>query len=196
MKKSRLILLLAISGSFFLFSCSEKTANTSTDASVDSAFLLTTQGLGELKMGMDVKELEKVLGEKITLMNQNPQEVWIDSAEIKYKGEPATVFFDRRYLTDTTFDLVLGGIKTSGSGFKTGTGIGIGSGKDEIWNAYREGYIFNMYPDYEDSTFTNFSKTRSFIYVTTGEGDNAILFSLENDKVKMFELRRNYDDEE
>ena len=196
MKKNRLFLSLAISCSFFLFSCSEKTANTSTDASVDSAFLLTTQGLGELKMGMDVKELEKVLGEKITLMNQNPQEVWIDSAEIKYKGEPATVFFDRRYLTDTTFDLVLGGIKTSGSGCKTGTGIGIGSGKDEIWNAYREGYIFNMYPDYEDSTFTNFSKTRSFIYVTTGEGDNAILFSLENDKVKMFELRRNYDDEE
>jgi hypothetical protein len=196
MKKVRLVSLLAISGTLFLFSCGEKTANTSANATVDSAFLLTTEGLGELRVGMDVKELEKVLGEKITLMNQNPQEVWIDSAQIKYRGEPATVFFDRRYLTDTTFDLVLGGIRTSGAGFKTGTGIGIGSGKDEIWNAYREGYIFNMYPDYEDSTFTNFSKTRSFIYVTTGEGDNAILFSLENDKVKMFELRRNYDDEE
>ena len=196
MKKKRLISLLAIYGSFLLISCGEKTANTSTDAAVDSAFLMTTEGLGELKMGMEVKELEKVLGEKITLMNQNTQEVWIDSAEIRYRGEAATLFFDRRHLTDTSFDLVLGGIKTSGAGFKTRTGIGIGSGKDEIWKAYREGYIFNMYPDYEDSTFTNFSKTRSFIYVTTGEGDNAILFSLENDKVKMFELRRNYDDEE
>lgn len=196
MKKARLVCLLFLSGSLAFFSCKEKTANTSSSTEVDSTLMLTTEGLGDLKMGLDVKGVEKVLGEKITLMNKNPKEVWIDSAEVKYKGEPATIYFDRRYLTDTTFDLLLGGIRTSGGSFKTATGIGMGSDKNEIWNAYRQGYIFNLYPDYEDSTFTAFSKTRDFIYVTTGEGHNAILFSLENNKVKMFELRRNYDDEE
>ena len=196
MKKALLIpLSFALLCIFILFACKEKTAASGTDTKIDSAFMLTPDGLGELRMGMSVAEVEKVLGGKITLMNKDP-EVWIDSAEVKYKEEPTTLFFDRRYKTDESFDLVLGGLKTTSSKIKTRTGVGVGSDKEEVWEAYREGYDINLYRDYEDTTYTTRSKTRSFIYVTTGEGDNSILFSLVNNKVTKLELNRNYDDEE
>jgi len=196
MRKAILLpLTVVLLSSFFILGCKEKTAATAPDTRVDTAFMLTPDGLGELRMGLSVAEVEKVLGGKITLMNKDP-EVWIDSAEIKYKEEPTTLFFDRRYKTDETFDLVLGGLKTTSPKIKTRAGVGVGSDKEDIWEAYREGYDMNLYRDYEDTTYTARSKTRSFIYVTTGEGDNSILFSLVNNKVTKLELNRNYDDEE
>ena len=197
MKKTHLIPLgLALLCTFILFACKNKTASSASGSKTDSAYLFNNQGLGDLRIGMTVEEVEKTIGGKVTLMNKNPEDVYIDSAEIKYKGEPATLFFDRRYNQDETFILVLGGVKTSSPRFKTKEGIGVGSDKEEIWDAYRTGYVFNLYPDYEDTTYTTFSKTRSFINVSTQEGEIMYMFSLKDNKVSLVEMNVSYNDEE
>jgi hypothetical protein len=197
MRKSLLIPLgYALLCTFILLACKEKTASSASGKKVDSAYLFNNQGLGDLRIGMTVEEVEKALGNKVTLMNKNPEEVYIDSAEVKYKGEPATLMFDRRYSQDESYFLVLGGVKTSSPKFKTAAGIGVGSDKEEIWEAYSTGYVFNLYPDYEDTTYTTFSKTRSFINVSTQEGEIMYFFSLKDNKVSLVEMNVSYNDEE
>lgn len=181
---------------FILFACKEKTASPGDPKDpVAKEFLVTDSSVGELSIGMTVKDVESALGEKITLMNKNPQDVWIDSAMVKYKGEDFTLLFDRRWVVEDSFYLVLGGMKISSEKFKTKEGISVGSDKEEIWKVYNDGFVFNMYPEFEDTTYTTLSKTRSNITVGHGEG-NILIFQLLNGKVKIMEVAQYYNDEE
>ncbi len=191
-------LLFITACSLFFVACKEKTASTGTNSSKDpvaTEFLVTDSSVGDLRIGMKVEEVEAKLGEKITLLNKNPQDVWIDSAKVQYKGEPFTLMFDRRWVVEDSFYLVLGGVKINSDKFKTKEGISVGSGKEEIWKAYNDGFVFNMYPEFEDTTYTTLSKTRSNITVGHGEG-NILIFQLLNGKVKIMEVAQYYNDEE
>ena len=199
MRKSYLIPLgYALLCTFILFACKDKTASGGSNSSknpVAKEFLVTDSSVGDLQIGMELDEVEAKLGEKITLMNKNPQDVWIDSAMVQYKGEPVTLMFDRRWVVEDSFYLVLGGVKINTNKFKTKEGIGVGSEKEEVWKAFNDGFVFNMYPEFEDTTYTTLSKTRSNITVGHGEG-NILIFQLLNSKVKIMELNQYYNDEE
>ena len=57
---------------FILFACKEKTASPGDPKDpVAKEFLVTDSSVGELSIGMTVKDVESALGEKITLMNKN-----------------------------------------------------------------------------------------------------------------------------
>ena len=174
-------------------SCGEKTAGeTKTAKDISPEFLVTENSLGPLRMGMTVEEVERALGKDIELLNTNPEEVWVDSAKITYEGEPVTFYFDRQYQEDDSYTLVLGSIRMNSPKFRTSAGIGVGSGKEEIWDRYKDGYAFTMYADYEDTSYTVRSKTRYFINVSEGEGEFLLMFYLDSNKVKSVEITRNY----
>lgn len=158
-------------------------------------YLLSLDGIGSLKLGIPLTELEKVLKTKITLKVINVDSiVLVETINAKYKG--INVAIDLIKWQDET--IVVDGMSTSSPLCKTKSGIGIGSSKLQIIAAY-EGYHIDARPVFEyegDDSKPKKNKTKSTITVKEDEEGYAIIFNLLNNKVVSFEILPIYDDEE
>ncbi len=158
-------------------------------------YLLSLDGLGSLKLGMPLIELNKLLQTKVILKVINIDSVRLtETISAKYKG--INVEIDLIKWQDET--IVVDGISTSNPLCKTASGIGIGFTKLQIIAAY-EGYYIDARPDYlykEGDDKPEKSKTRSTITVKEDEEGYAIVFSLLNNKVVSFAIVPIFDDEE
>lgn len=154
-------------------------------------YLLSLDGIGALKLGMPLAELEKVLQTKITLKVIDVDSVMLfETIQAKYKGIDVAINLIKRQ------DYVaVDGISTKSRLCKTKSGIGIGSAKLQIIAAY-EGYHIDAKPVYEGDDKPVKSKTKSTITVKEAEEGYALVFNLENNKVVSFEIFPIYDDEE
>ncbi len=156
-------------------------------------YLLSMDGIGSIKLGMPLTELEKLLKAKITLKVINIDSVQLtETVNTKYKGIDVEINLWKRQDDIITVD----GIKTSSSLRKTKTGLGIGSTKLQIIAAY-DGYHIDAKPvfDYDNDKAVK-SKTMSTVTVKEDEEGYAIIFTLINNKVVSFEILPIYDDEE
>ena len=156
-------------------------------------YILSLEGIGPLKLGMPLPELEKVLKAKIALKVINIDSVRLtETVNIKYKGIDVEIDLWKRQDNIITVD----GIKASSPLCKTKSGIGIGSTRLQIIAAY-EGYYIDALPvfDYENDKAIK-SKTKSTVTVKEDEEGYAIIFTLLNNKVVSFEILPIYDDEE
>ena len=156
-------------------------------------YILSLDGIGALKLGMPLTELEKLLKTKITLKVINIDSVRLtETVNTKYKGIDVEINLWKRQDNIITVD----GIKTSSPLCKTKSGIGIGSTKLQIIAAY-DGYHIDAKPvfDYGNDKPVK-SKTMSTVTVKEEEEGYAIIFSLVNNKVVSFEILPIYDDEE
>jgi hypothetical protein len=156
-------------------------------------YLLSLDGIGALKLGMPLTELEKLLKTKITLKVINIDSVRLtETVNTKYKGIDVEINLWKRQDNSITVD----GIKTSSSLCKTKTGLGIGSTRLQIIAAY-DGYHIDAKPVFEyDTDKPVKSKTMSTVTVKEDEEGFAIIFNLVNNKVVSFEILPIYDDEE
>jgi hypothetical protein len=155
-------------------------------------YILSTEGIGTLKLGMPLTELEKLLKTKITLKVINIDSVRLtETIKAKYKGIEVEIDLFKRQDY-----IAVDGISTSSPLCKTKSGIGIGSTKLQIIAAY-EGYHIDAKPDYDyvDNKPVK-NKTKSTIKVNEDSEGYAILFYLINNKVVSFEIFPDYDDEE
>lgn len=179
---------------FFLIACKSKPADKKNE---NTDYLLSLEGIGPVKTGMSQADLEKLIGNKIPLTN--PQDTvsgsWEDSALIQYKDAPLHLGFVRTYVEEDSFYMRVTGIKTSSPLCKTESGIGIGSGKQQIIDAY-DNYMIIMIPDYEDTTYTTRSKSRLSIMVREDREGYEITFYLKDNKVYAMAAGTYYDDEE
>ena len=196
MKKNIFLLLpVLLSLSVIQFSCREKTAAAKTDpqkTDIPKEYLITEKGLGDLHIGMKVNETEKLLGKKFTLSHMHePQGSWLDTAQVTYNQVPMDLYFERQYSREDQFEMVLSGIRFTHEKCKTEKGIGVGSHRDDIINAY-DGYSMSIFYDFEDTTYTTRSKTRSFVNVSRDDAETMFIFTLQNKKVDAVELSRNY----
>lgn len=159
-------------------------------------YLITTDGLGAIKLGMSQAELEKILNKKVPLTNPTDtiSGSWGDSAIIRYKNIDVELKFVRSYYAEGAFRMVITWIKASSPLCKTASGIGIGSGKLQIIAAY-DGYYMYIWPEYSDEGRVK-SKTNSTISVRKDEEGNTIIFNLVNKKVVSIEILPVFDDEE
>jgi hypothetical protein len=156
-------------------------------------YILSLDGIGPLKLGMPLTELEKLLKTKITLKVINIDPVQLtETIKAKYKGIDVEINLFKRQDNIITVD----GIKTSSSLCKTKTGLGIGSTRLQIIAAY-DGYHIDARPvfDYDNDKPVK-SKTMSTVTVKEDEEGYAIIFNLVNNKVVSFEILPIYDDEE
>lgn len=156
-------------------------------------YLLSLDGIGVLKLGMPLTELEKVLKTKITLKVINIDSVRLtETVNTKYKGIAVEINLFKRQDNIITVD----GIKTSSALCKTKTGLGIGSTRLQIIAAY-DGYHIDAKPvfDYDNDKAVK-SKTMSTVTIKEDEEGYAIIFNLVNNKVVSFEILPIYDDEE
>lgn len=156
-------------------------------------YILSLDGIGQLKLGMPLTELEKLLKTKITLKVINIDSVRLtETVNTKYKGIDVEINLWKRQDNIITVD----GIKTSSPLCKTKAGLGIGSTKLQIIAAY-DGYHIDAKPvfNYDNDKLVK-SKTMSTITVKEDEEGYAIIFNLVNNKVVSFEILPIYDDEE
>jgi hypothetical protein len=156
-------------------------------------YLLSLDGIGSLKLGMSLTELENVLKTKVTLKVINVDSVRLtETINTKYKG--INVAIDLIKWQDET--IVIDGISASSPLCKTKSGIGVGSTKLQIIAAY-EGYHIDAKPvfDYDNDKLVK-SKTMSAVTVKEDKEGYAIIFKLVNNKVVSFEILPIYDDEE
>ena len=166
---------------------------TTTTIAQSKDYLLSLDGIGSLKLGMPLVELEKVLKTKIILKVINVDSVvLVETIKAKYKGIDVEINLWKRQ------DFIaVDGISASSPLCKTKSGIGIGSTKLQIIAAY-EGYHIDARPVYEgegdDKPKKN--KTKSTITVKEDVEGYAIIFNLLNNKVVSFEILPIYDDEE
>jgi hypothetical protein len=185
MKKIFLILLAA-----GLFSCSQKkkeqSAKQENKKPSDTTYVISSYGIGPIKIGMTQEELEKLLNQKLAMKHTNDADAWSDTAIAKYKDIDVSLFFQQRYNEDQKAPKVweLFGLSSANSLCKTMNGIGIGDDKIAVVSSYDENFI-NMGPEFEqvnDSTWLP-SKTKYMIHVSNTDDEKEIYFSLLNKKI-------------
>ena len=183
---------------FVLAACGSKNDHPD-PKNVNPDYLITLDGIGLVQTYMSQDELEKLLNKKIPLTN--PQDTisgsWTDSAFIKYKEADIRLTFERAYgyTVPDSFYMRVTDMQTSSPLCKTKSGVGIGSGKEEIVNAFEDHRLF-LQPDFEDTTYTTRSKSLYSIIAREDREGRGITFYLKDNKVDAIKVDTYYDDSE
>ena len=187
----------------FIFACKQKQDASATKKPENTDYLVSLDGIGPVKTGMSQEELEKILGQKIPLTNPTDSSSgsWMDSAIIRYKDAELKLSFVRTYAYDKpdSFHMRVNTIYCNSPLFKTIGGMGIGSTKKEIVEAFDQ-YRLYMAPEFEmpnDTTWER-SKTLYSISVREAREGSQIVFhiNLKDKKVYSIEVGTYYDDQE
>ena len=159
-------------------------------------YLLSLDGIGSLKLGMNLTELEKLLHTKITLKVIGVDSVMLfETIHAKYKSIDVELDLIKRQGIPSD-EIVVNGISTSSPLCKTKSGLGIGATKLELIAAY-EGYYIDVKPDYTyNGDKPEKSETKSSVTIKEDEEGYALIFNLLNNKVISFQIIPMYDDEE
>ncbi len=180
------ILLIAI-----VFIATKTTGQTNKD------YLVSMDGIGPFKYGMQVPELEKLLHQKIQLKNVLIPDIYYDDTiKVKYKNANFTLYISKQQTVDPEkYEYVIHGVKTNSPLCKTSGGIGLGADKIRVVSGFENNYI-QIDPEYLDDTYTIRSKTTSTIYVQDNFTGAVIIFRLKNKKVVEVEMTVHYSDSE
>lgn len=159
-----------------------------------SEYIITKDGLNNLKIGMSLNEAEKLLGQKLILKHADEDNVWSDTAAAKFKNIDITIYFQPRYSENESDPRVMEifGIATSSPLCETLSGVKVGDSKSTVLNAYDDNSI-EMGPVYDminDTTWRP-SLTKYYIYVRDTSYEHMLIFNLENKKVSSIEATLN-----
>ncbi len=170
--------------------CSQKNKQSNSKKSqADTAYIITKDGIGSLKIGITQQEVEALLGQKLSFRHaQDTQEVWADTASARYKEIDVTLYFDKYGGEEENSVFHLAGVETSSPLCSTENGLSIGAEKKDILAAYDDSPV-DMGPQYEpvnDSTWLP-SKTKFYINIKDDKWDKVIVFHLVDKKVVSLE---------
>jgi hypothetical protein len=149
---------------------------------------VTFNGIGEIKLGMEKIQLEKLLNETIAVPNITSNKAGVykeDTIHITYKGIDVDIMLQSKW-AEMKDDIEVGMIKSNSVLLKTKSGIGIGDDKQKILSTYKD-YSLHMYPYYDDDTIR--IKGKSSIHLFSSDGFYSIIFYLTDDKVSGFGLK-------
>ncbi|HNP21472.1 MAG TPA: hypothetical protein PKM63_10240 [Panacibacter sp.] len=143
---------------------------------------VTMNGIGNLKIGMKLVDVEKLAGAPLKLNNILKDDWNFDTIATRINGINFKLVFSRDYADEKKYDVTLREVSSSDSSLKTKSGITIGDDKLKIINTY-EGYTIWIVPDYEND-YTVRSKTRTTIFLFGDNSGNTILFHLFMNKIE------------
>ena len=152
---------------------------------------------------MSQEELEKALQQKIPLTNPTDtiSGSWTDSAVIKYKDAELRLTFVRTYAYEArdSFHMRLTEMSTSSPLCKTAGGVGIGSTKQQVINAF-DNYRIDMAPEYIMTNDTTWGRSKT-PYTNSIREDRegpriAFYLNRKDNKVYLIEVGTFYDDSE
>ena len=155
--------------------------------SQNSSVIISTAGIGEIKIGMKKAELEKLIGQKLTLKHlaAKKDNAYQDTFRVQYKGIEIEVMLQNNYIENDKYEITVGQLRSNNPSLKTRSGIAIGDDKLKVVSTY-ENYLLHLSPDYENDYKTK-SKTKSTIWLFSDDS-NVIIFYLENNKVTAFSV--------
>ena len=144
-------------------------------------------GLDSLQLGMNKAELEDMLDTTFDLKHIHVDGGPYDTFSTKYKGVDILIYL---YESDDQTIATLYGIQSGDSSCKTVAGIGMGTEKAKVIDAYAN---FKKYiaPEYEKYPVR--SKTKSVVAVMDTVPGRALLFHIINRKVSSIELSSYYE---
>lgn len=152
---------------------------------VNEKYLLSKDGIGELKIGMTKTDLEKLLKEPLIMKHaKDTGEIWVDTATAKYGEIQVDLYFQKMYSEEPTTEMELFGLSTSSPLCKTASGLGVGDDRSAVLAAYEDNPV-NMGPEsvmVNDTTWA-LSKTNYYINISDDKWDKQIVFLLVNKKV-------------
>lgn len=180
-------LILFLATNFILFSCNQKKDDKKQPEkkTTKSEYTVTNDGIGELKIGMRDKELEKILDQQFSFqMLVDSPGYWMDTVSAKYKDIDVELLFERLNGDSDSTYMQLFGVQTNSALCKTAFGAGVGDNRATILEPYDDRSIF-MGPDWEminDTTWEP-SKTKYTVSVKDDKWGREINFHLVNKKV-------------
>jgi hypothetical protein len=186
--KNSLLLLATV---LLLASCKDKEKSSAKKDKdpVSSEYLITKEGIGELKIGMFQADIEKLLKQSLVMKHaKDTGEVWSDTATVTYNKMEVTLYFQKSYLEAHPEEMELFGLSTNSTLCKTATGLGVGDDRNAILAAYEDSPI-TMGPEnimVNDTTWA-FSKTNYSIHVSDDKWDKQLSFLLVNKKITSIE---------
>lgn len=156
---------------------------------VPPEYLLSKNGIGEIKIGMTRTEIEKLLRQSLTMWHaKDTGDTWADTATAKYRDLEVSLYFQRQYSETPTTEMELTGISTKSPLCKTAGGLGVGDDRNAVLAAYEDNPI-SMGPEsvmINDSTW-GLSKTNYYITISDSAWDKQITFNLVNKKIASVE---------
>jgi hypothetical protein len=179
--------LLLFATVLLLASCKDKEKSSAKKDKdpVSSEYLITKEGIGELKIGMFQADIEKLLKQSLVMKHaKDTGEVWSDTATVTYNKMEVILYFQKSYLEAHPEEMELFGLSTNSTLCETATGLGVGDDRSAILAAYEDNPI-DMGPEsvmVNDSTWA-LSKTNYYINVSDDKWDKQIIFQLINKKV-------------
>lgn len=139
-------------------------------------FEVSTLRIGPYKINMNSDEADK-FGAKLTQTDYEPKNI------AKYKGETILIAASKYYDESgkETNKSVIQGISTTSKKFKTKSGVGVGSTKDEVINAYKNYPSYSVYPGWDDKG--NQQKNVSNFVLNDSDAGTTLTFKMVNNIV-------------
>lgn len=205
MKKLSLFFLL------FAAACSSKKMSPSSDP---NAVIVSMDGIGDLKIGMNIQSVEKLLKHKLVFSHPSPGKNvenrdtsdlvardssdirYPDTLSVKYKNTDYEIWFEREWSEDIDAGnrpVTISQIISHSPQLKTPSGIGIGDDLQKIVNAYADSdYEINIRPVFDFKT-NDHTRIKGKSEVTIGNGivGSNITFFLINNKVESMRVSFN-----
>ena len=168
----------------------ENNTNKKEKKEVAAEYLVSKDGIGDLKIGLTQAEIEKLLNQPLIMKHAKESDTWMDTTTAKYKDIDVTLYFEKQYAEDENSPRImqLSGINTTSPKCRTATGLGIGDDKMSIIEAYDNSPI-DLGPEYfmvNDTTWEP-SKTKFYVNVKDDKYDKQLVFKLENKKITALE---------
>jgi len=177
--------LIYFFAAFAFTSCSKKGKKETPKKVEKGDYIITKEGINELKIGMPQADVEKLLNQKFVFKAMKDSVgYWNDTVKSKYKDLELSLYFERQYVNDDSSFMQLSGMETSSPLCKTATGIAVGDEKSDIIPAYEDNPI-NMGPEWENTNDTTWvmSKKKKSNTVKDENRDKQLIFHLVNKKV-------------
>ena len=168
----------------FFHSCDTKSNGPEVD-NID--FYIGMTGLDSLQLGMTKAELEDLLDTSLNLKHIHVDGGPYDTFRTKYKGVEIMIYL---YESDDQTVATLYGLQSSDPSCKTVAGIGMGTEKAKVIDAYSNNKKY-IAPEYEKYPLR--SKIKSVIAVMDTFESRALLFHIINRKVSSIEVSSYYE---
>lgn len=202
MKKLSLLLLL------FAAACSSKKTSSSADP---NAVVVSMNGMGDLKVGMNIQSVEKLLKRKLVFSRPSQDQSsggqdtsnlvardssdlrYPDTISVKYKNADYEIWFEREWSEDIDSKnrpITISQVISHSPLLKTPSGIGIGDDLQKIVAAYADSdYDIDIRPVFDFKTNAH-ARIRGKSEVTIGSGvvGSNITFFLADNKVESMKV--------
>lgn len=150
-------------------------------------FEMSTLKIGPYKLNMSLDEAEKLAGKQLIISSEKND--YNGDNFINYNGETIIIRPSENYYEENpTNKYIISSLSTQSPKFKTKSGIGIGSTKEELFQAFKNYAAFYYSDGYDDEG--NRNGKEGFFSLSDIDAGTEMMFNLKNNRVT--EITINY----